>query len=440
MNTPKRSISKTVAAFLLSALFTNAFAAGKSIQETFSWKYTISKDAGVTMENYNCNLSIHTWDKGETELRLTIDAETNSDEDAAALEKYLREMVFSNSPSSVIFNSAFWESRNTVRNRTTMKLRNGKTISLRTFTMKGELWIPSGCRFELASKYSQCTMEDFAGPLKLDFYNGSFTGGKISANVDITDKYSTIETGDTKNIRANLYNSKLVAGNTGSLNIDSKYSKVNFTSCGNLTANSYNDKFEIPKTGDVIFVAKYSDLRTERSENVRIDSYDGTVDIKDAGNIEITSKYTEFIFSAAGRCKVSSSYNDKLTAGKLTSLFVGQSKYTTFRIDNIIESIEEKDGYNDSFTASFTGGEFNGVTLNGKYIKASLTLPGNASYRFKANLKYPDFDIDESAFKPVTKIVDGAEVKYDAIKGTESGNMPVIEVTGYQVSLKISEK
>lgn len=204
--------------------------------------------------------------------------------------------------------------------------------------------------------------------------------------------------------------------------------------------NSYNDKFEISKTGNVTFIAKYSNLRTQKSGDLRLDSYDGTIDIKDAGNIEITSKYTEFIFSTAGRCTVTSSYNDKITSGRLTSLLVDQSKYTTFSIDNLIESIEEKDGYSDSFTLSFTGRGFNGMILNGKYIKASIVLPNNTSYRFKANLKYPDFDIDESAFKPVTKIVNGSEVKYDAIKGTESGNMPVIEVTGSQVSLKISEK
>jgi hypothetical protein len=440
MKTMKRSYFRITAAIYLSLIFTTSFAGGKAIQETFTWKYTINKDARITMENYDCNLSIHTWDKGETELKLIIDADTRSDEDAATLEKYLRELVFSNSPSSVALKSSFWENRTNIMNNTTMKLDNGKSINLHSFNIQAELWIPSGCRFDLNSKYSQVTMEDFAGHLTLDLYNDNFTGNKVSEDVEITDKYSTIELKDTKNIEASLYNSKLNAGNSSDLIIVSKYSRVSFASCGILTVTGYNDKYEIRKTGDVTFTAKYSDLKTESSGNLRIDLYNGNVITENAGDVSIVSKYSGYQFSTAGRCTITSAYNDKLTAGKLTSLDIDESKYTTFRIDNLTESVKDRDCYNDSFTVSDTGTQFSGLTLNGKYVKASLTIPKTTGFRFRANIKYADLDINESSLKPIVKIVDGSEVKYDAVKGTESEGMPVIEINGYEVNFRIIEK
>ncbi len=440
MKTMKRSYFRISTSLLLILIFSRSFAVGKEIQETFTWKYNINSDARVTMENYDCNLTIHTWDKGMTEFRLIVDAETKSEEDAATLEKYLRELVFSNSPSSASLTSKFWENRTSIMNSTTMKLKNGKSITLRSFTVQGELWIPAGCRFDLNSKYSQVTMEDFTGQLTLDLYNDNFTGGKLTADAVIRDKYSTIELNDTRKINANIYNTKLNGGNASDLSIESKYSRISFASCGTLSADSYNDKYEIPKTGDVTFTAKYSDLKTESSGNFTIDLYNGNVITSQAGDVKIVSKYSGYQFSAAGRCSISSFYNDKLTAGKLTSLDVNESKYSTFRIDNLTESVRDRDCYSDNFTLSDTGSEFRGLNLSGKYIKASITIPNTTSYRFKAEIKYADLDMNEPALKYIVKTVEGSEVKYDAIKGTETAGMPVIEVNGYEVNLSIIEK
>ncbi len=436
----KRSRFRTIAALALSVLLSTAFASGKDIQKTFTWKYNVSKDASVTMENYDCNIIIHTWDKGETEFRLTIDAETRSDEDAAILEKHLQDLKFSNSPASASFSNRFWESRTTIVNRTTMKLAGGKTITLTSMELSGELWIPAGCRFELNSKYSRVQMEDFAGPLKLNLYNDNFTGGKVSSRTEISDKYGSLEFGDMKDFSADLYNSNLSAGNTGDVTFESKYSGVKLASCGKLSVNAYNDKYEITKTGDVKFTAKYSDLKTESSGNADLNIYNGTVSMKEAKDLKIASKYAEYQLPVAGRCTISSAYNDKLTFGKLTSLTIDESKYSEFRIGYLAVSLEDRDGYNDNFTISDIGKEFKGLNLNGKYVTTAVTLPGSTSFRFKAEIKYADLDINESSLKPVIKIIDGSDVKYDAIKGTESEGMPVIEINGYQMALKISEK
>jgi hypothetical protein len=440
MITMKRSDFRIFGIILPAILLSTVLASGQNISRTFSWKYNLNKDAKVTMENYDCNLKIHTQDKGETEFKLTIEAEAKSAEDAAILEKYLQEMVFNSSPSSATFKSTFWESRNTIMNRTTLKLSGGKSITLKSFSIRGELWIPAACNFSLDSKYSTVTMEDFAGQLDLGLYNNNFSGGKVTANVELNDKYSTIGFRDMKDLHASLYNSKLNAANIGDLIIESKYSEVTLISCGKLSVDSYNDKYEAPRTGDVTFKAKYSELTTESSGNVSLDVYNGRVKMREVKDAKITSKYAEYNFAVAGRCSIPNSYNDKFSFDNLNALSVDVSKYSTFDIGNLKTSVEDKDSYNDAFSISESGKEFSQFSVNGKYTTASLAVPKSLSYRFKADVSYADFSLDESSLKSIEKINDGIHTKYNAIKGAESDGMPVIDIKGYQINLTIEDK
>jgi hypothetical protein len=416
-----------------------ASAAGKDLQKTYTWKYNINKDATISFDNYDCNLTIHVWDKAETEFHLMVDADVKSDEDAAVLDRYIQNLKFSSSAASVNYKDNFWESRNSVMGRMTMKLESGKTISLSEFSMKGEVWIPSGCRFELDSKYSEIHLEDFAGLLFIKLYNGTLYGGNLSKNAEIEDKYGSMEFRDMKDVKADLYNSKLQATSMGDLAIVSKYSKVTVTTAGRVNIDGYNDKYDFTKTGDLTFLAKYSDLKTMISGQVVLDCYEGSVNLKESKDISISSKYADFQFGVTGDITVSSSYNDKLVSEKLNSLKIDESKYCSYRIEELTGSVSESDGYEDKFTIMKTGAAFAGFSINGKYTEATLSLPKSTGYRFRAKIQYADLEMDESQLKSKTKIVEGSNLEYDAVKGTEKEGMPVIEVKGYQMGLKIVE-
>ena len=439
MKTIKKLFFSAILLFLCSGLLSVLYASGKDLQKTYSWKYNINKDGNVIIDNYDCNLTIHTWDKSETEYHLMIDAKTRTDEDAAALDDYLQNLKFSNSASSVKFGNSFWETRNNILGRMTMKLAGGKNIALTDFAMKGELWIPSGCRFDLISKYSEINLEDFAGQLFLDLYNDNLYGANVKGRTEITDKYSTIVFKEMKDVKGDLYNSKLEATNTGIMKIISKYSKVVTLSAGNLDIDSYNDKYDIPTTGDIKFVAKYSDLKSDVSGQVTLDCYEGTVVLKAVKDVSLTSKYADFQFGSAGDISIISTYNDKLDAAKINSLKITESKYCSYHIEELVSSLSEADGYEDKFNIVKTSQEFKDVSVDGKYVEVSFGLPKTIDYRFRAKIDYPKLDMDESSLKTKIKVSDGSHLEYDAVKGMEKQGMPVIEVNGYEMAVKITE-
>lgn len=439
MKTMRKLFFSALAIFFLAGSFSEAIASGPDLQKTYTWKYNINKDGNVIMDNYDCNMVIYIWDKAETEFHLVIDAKTRSDEDASALDSYLQNLKFTNSTASVKFGNAFWETRNSIMGRMTMKLAGGKTIGLSDFSMKGELWVPASCRLNINSKYSNINMEDFSGQLFLDLYNDNFYGANVNGKASIIDKYSTVEFKDMKDVEADLYNSKLSTKNTGNLKIVSKYSKISAETTGNLDIDSYNDKLSFTKTGIITFVAKYSDLKADFSGRADFNCYEGTVVIKEAAEVKITSKYADFQIQNAVSINVLSSYNDKFSAVKLNSLKIDESKYCDFKVEELKSSLTEGDGYEDKFTIGKTGQDFKELNINGKYINISFALPKSIDYRFKAKIQYADLEINESALTSKTKIIDGEHLEYDAVRGTDKEGMPRIEVNGYQMSLKIIE-
>lgn len=436
-----KTMKKLFFSVLIVSLSSGLIFAGTStaLQKTYTWKYNINKDGTVKFDNYDCNLTIHIWDKAEAEYHMMVDAKTRSDEDAVVLDKYLQELKFSNSATMVSFRDVFWETRNNILGRMTMKLEGGKSISLTEMSMKGELWIPATCHLELESKYSEVNMEDFSGTLSLDLYSDTYYGGKLSGKTDIVDKYSTMEFKDMKDMKADLYSSKLEAANLGNLNIVSKYSKFTAASAGRVDIDAYSDKFEINRTGDIKFVGKYSDLKTDVAGQLELDCYEGTIVINEAKDIKMTSKYADFQFGSVGNVTVTSSYSDKFSAGKLTTLKISDSKYCNYKVDELTSSVTESDGYEDKFHIMKTGNELKEVNIDGKYIEIELMIPKTLDYRFRARIQYPKLDMNESALKSRVKIVQGDQVEYDAVKGIEKEGMPLISVTGYEMSLKITE-
>lgn len=439
MKTMGKSIFSGLASLLLSAFLYTATASESQLQKTITWKYQVTKETKIVFDNYNCDLVIHVWNKSETEYHLTVEATGRGEDDEARLLKYLEDYKFSQSGSSVNFRNTFWKNRRSMNGKTTLEIEGQKDIELTEFNMKGELWVPAGNPLEMNSKYSRIDLEDFTGKLSLNLYNDNLYAGNVSGYAGITAKYANIEFKEMKDLKADLYNCDLEAGNMGNITVVSKYLKFRAKGSGNLDINSYNDKFSFEKTGNIIFMAKYSDLKTDVSGVLDINCYDGTVLMNGAKDIGLSSKYAEFQIGDAGNCKVLSSYNDKLSFGKVSSLKIDVSKYTIYKADELESSLVEINGYNDNFLVERVSAGFKELNVDGKYIDISVGIPVSVDYRLKAGIKYPSLEINESVLKTKIKVVENSQIEYDGVKGTERDDMPVIVVNGYNMSLKIKD-
>jgi hypothetical protein len=411
----------------------------RTLEKDFRWSRAVQGQAQFTFTNYDCNLTIHTWDRPEIEYLMSVTATLKSEEDAGKLRNAIEGMDFSESVGGLQFDNRFWTSRKSIRGRKTMNLKKEGTIRYSEFRMKGEMWIPRDCRLALQSRYSEIEAGDLDGPLTLDLYNDRFYGGGVNNRLDLKAKYSNLELKDLKDVQADLYNTDLEAGNAGDLKIQSKYSTIRLKDAGRADIQAYNDKYSFDRTGDIRFVDKYSDLKAERTGDLELDCYNSTLTVQKAGDLSVISKYGRYRIGTMNGLQIHTGYNDSYEIDKLSSLDIDISKYGEFRIGYLERSLILKEGYSDKISVSGTG-SLEEMRLNGKYIEADVALDENLNYRFQANVRYAHFDLPEESLIVSKKIQEGASLEMEAVRGKASEGMPAFFVNGYDLHLTLREK
>ena len=439
MKRMKAYFYKAIVIIIILAVCPDGNGQNKKLQKTYHWKYEVNDDVKFIFNNYDCDLIIHSWDQPKIEYNMSIDASLHSEEDKERLAASIEDLEFTHSAGSVEINNRFWKSRKNIMGKKTIDLEGTKTIRYSEFKMKGELWIPISCNLTLKSKYSDIEMEDLKGGISLDLYNDKLYGGNMSGKTRIADKYSTLEFKNMMDIEADLYNTDIESVKIGNLTISSKYSDFKTGNAGKLEINAYNDKYAFGNTEDIKFTDKYSDLTTGISGNMEMDCYNSTVICNRAGDLELKSKYGKYEIGEAKNLNINSGYSDNYKIKSLKTLNITQTKYGTYKIDKLISSLLMDDGYSDKFTVLKTGPGYKGMKVNGKYVKIQVALDKEMNYRFKADVKYPKFDINEEAMDVKIKIKESSELKLEAIKGVEKEGMPEIVINGYDMAVTFTE-
>ena len=439
MKLKKRYFSSILAITACLTLGINGYGQVKEIDKSYHWSYQVNTDVSFDFNNYDCDLTIHTWDKPEIAYTMTVDATLKTEEDARRLDGYIENLEFSHSVGRVKFDNRFWTSKKAVMGKKTIGLKGEKTIRFSEFKMQGEMWIPENCVLNLTSKYSEIEVDDLNGRVQLDLYNDKVYGNAVKGNMKLAAKYSTLEFAEMKDIEADLYNTTVEAGNIGNLSIVSKYSRFKAENAGRVDIDAYNDKYALGIAGDIRFIDKYSDLTAERTGHTELDCYNSTVEITRAGDVELKSKYGSYDFTVARNLNISTAYTDKYEIESLRSLNVTDSKYGVYKIGFLENSLFLGEGYSEKLFIDGSG-NLKEVKVNGKYVVLELGIDETVNFRFKADVKYPNFDINEEAMNIKIKIKEGSGLKMEAVKGTESEGMPSFFVNGYDMAVTLTEQ
>ena len=409
---------------------------GSDIEKMYKWTYELGAAGILNIDNYDCDLVINTWDSEKTELRLLVSAKLRNSEDAKTLDRYLNNLEFDNSPGKVVFKTRFWSSQTNIIGRKTIKLERGKNLLYKEIKVKAEIWMPRSAKLELESKYSNIELDKEEGDLSLYLYNDKLFTGNINGHLDITAKYSSFELKNCNDIVASLYDCDITTLKAGECQYTSKYSKIFSTEVQDLTIDSYTDKFTFKSSGDINMRSKYSDLKTTDAQNVTIYSYEGTFEIDNCLNMEITSKYTDFENKNVKDLLVNEIYEGSIKSDKINSLSIIKSKYVNYKLGLLDKSISLEEGYEDDFFIDELGSGFKSLDLNGKYLKCETVYNKNLNLKFMAYIKYPHLDLENVGLTTKIKIKDSTNLEFEAYKGEVTDNMPVISLTGYEISFK----
>lgn len=410
---------------------------GQDLNKTYKWNYNVDAGTELILENYDADIDIHVWDKPEIEFHMIITAEFRNKEDVDDIDSYLRDLEFESTGGKTRINTRFWNNRTNIFGVSTMILDGLKTIRYKKFKMECMVWMPADASIDLKSKYSDITMDDIGGSLKLDLYNDELYAGSVSGDASIKAKYSEMSFTGMKDINADLYNCELSTGDAGNMKLITKYSGIETLDAGTLDIDSYEDEFIFNSCSDMRFIAKYSELSTGQAGKLIADTYECEFKADKISKAKITSKYSEFTISDAGTILFESAYEDRLDSDNTLSLNISESKYSDYYIGKLENSLLAKETYENEIIIDELGEGIDKFIADGKYNDIKLGVPSSLNCRIKASIRYPELDISEELFRTKIMIKDGSDLEYEGIKGTEKDDMTELVISGYEISLSV---
>ncbi|MCG8700428.1 MAG: hypothetical protein MI922_20405 [Bacteroidales bacterium] len=387
----RKELNYNIALLLLIICTSVAQTQDLTYEKQKEWKYKVDSDVLVAFKNYDCNLQIETSPEKEVVFTYEVIAEGADKEDIEKLNKFLDDLTFKHSSSNVELSSVIWKNYNStdigISKKIKMELLNGEKINLREFEFSCSLKIPDGSKLDLNTKYSNIGIEE-VNQLILQSFDDNIACNDIAEHVSINAKYSKLTMESMENATLNLFDCHYVADKCENLTISTKYSKVNIQQAENVTISSFDDKFDIHTCENLTINAKYSDYVGNKVENISATYFDSDIQITSAENIVLgKSKYTKYAFDAAETMVVSESFDDEFRMQHIESIGFSDVKYSKLIIGHLESKITLK-GYDTNVDIQELSDQFQLCTVDLKYGKVSIKIPGSLAASFKIKYKY----------------------------------------------------
>lgn len=159
------------------------------------------------------------------------------------------------------------------------------------------IYIPTGSKLDIESKYSEVQLPAGIGDVLLDITNGSFEAESLN-KLRLRSKYSNVNLRDIKEAEVEFANGRFTANNIDELDIESKYSTIEMASAKKIKLVSTNDEFEVEDVTDIRGRKNYGNLRITRlAGSIEMDGSNADVKIRNVGAnvklIKINNRYAD---------------------------------------------------------------------------------------------------------------------------------------------------
>jgi hypothetical protein len=372
-------------------------------RETIEKTFKVSQFDKFIFSVYESDLQINTWSNNEIKLTAEILVSGGDKDDVERLINAFKNPEVTQGSGEIEINSSFVESSisSSFFGFTTnkIKLSTGETITSSTFKANYTIWIPEKIAFKLNSKYNKVKALNLLGKLDFELYNADIEIGDFGDNSTFDFKYSNATIGSGKDVRFDVYDSKLYANDLKKVIINSKYSTITAKSVNLIAIESYTDKITIDNLNGIDIDAKYTTLRANGNSNIgEFILYDCTIDVENFTNIEYDSKYSEFTANKIGTFSIKESYTDSYTINEVNDYLCENAKYNKVRIKTVKSAIFLPDTYDTDFRADKIGPNFTSFKGDFKYGSVSIALDPTLNYKLKFEKTYGEVSYPKAKF------------------------------------------
>lgn len=281
-------------------------------------------------------------------------------------------------------------------------------VSIKGLSESRARMMASDIRFEFSNENGKLKAEtifddDFKG--EKDFTIVYTVNIPINRYIDVKNKFGNVTLGDLTtggnfNIAyGNIQGRTLVASGNKSIELELKYGNATFEKINTLKADIDYSKFNAQAIGKAILDTKYSTVIIQKCLDMRTESQYDSYNINNVENISI------------------------------------ESKFTGFRIDELLTSIDVNTEYGDIFVKHISK-DFNKIKVDNKFGNIKIGIDSGANYNLISDtqfceIKFPKGDIKKSIkddFRKYYEVRIGGENPSSDVKIlSKHGNVDLME-------------
>lgn len=432
-------ISKIVVVLAIVLTTGRLMAQPKDLKINVDKNWNVLSNDRLKIIVYDSDIKFSTWEKNEVKISGEIILEGISTEDFKTLSTAYAELIDKSSGTNIDTRLIESSKRSDLfGTKTKIELYNGEKITVGKIKVNYQLWMPATMSLNLSSKYNNIKIDNLKGDVNLELYNCDVDMGDFGDKSHFDAKYSTINAGNGKDSKFELYDTKFTTGDLNKVIIDSKYTKFSSKSINLLALESYNDTYTIDNLNGIDIDAKYTTLKAKGNSNLgKFKLYNCTIDVENFNKIEYDSKYTEFSADKVGTLDIKTSYNDTYDIKEVNDLSCDDSKYNKMSIDVVKTSISLPSVYDSAIKIDKVSAGFTSFKGDFKYGSVDITTDPALNYKLNCESTYGEINYPKERFKNKPQVYIEKDTKTQLEISTDPNATCEFNFTSYDLKFTI---
>ena len=249
---------------------------------------------------------------------------------------------------------------------------------------------------------------------------------------------SVSSTGKLKKVETKLYNGDKISIDANNNNIKIVHTIWIPASLGNMNLILYNCEVNVadPNNATIDVSARFSTIRIENSAGkAKFDFYNSKLFGKNFQTFEISARFSEISIADISEPKINSSYKNKFSFATVNTFICQQSKFDTFKFDEIVVDASFPDAYNTNVDIQGTSTSFRGFSGNFRFGSVNLKLNPNIAYNLNYSGSHGHLDVSPDRFK--TRFISDKSSTKTTVQGSTTGAKCDIVLVTYNTTFKI---
>lgn len=411
--------------------------------KTINREAEISSSSRISVQSNFGDVTIKTWSEPKIKIEALVVGNIEKKADLEAFYEDLEDGVLAQNGKDVRVKSpiskyifgdfAFSEGK-----RRWVETCAGNKFGMESLKIHFVIHLPSKNDLSINSRYGDMLVDAYDGRLSINHYNGNVNASNLRGETAISSKYSDVRISNVSTLKLSVYDGSVKLDGAKDITLSSKYATIDVGDVRTASIASYNDKMKIGSSSEMTISAKYSEIVLGQSRVVTANLYEGGLNCPKADRISLNVKYADFKFGDIGQISIGGAYNSSISIERVSTLQSGGSKYSNYRIDELMESCSIS-SYEDKIEIRSISVDARNIMFQGKYTKYNLGFDKGHKHLLTVNRQYGDLDVpsDYYTIKSKNSTSTTSLLTAETAAGRGDGN---VSLSGYSSEFSIKAK